>query len=127
MGKKTAMERVNSHLGYRLLERVNTRFSSMNSGKPVWWFDIPPHMFGAELHLLLAGNPAHQQGPNSRGLIWLRIDANTFSDPQSTFYERPDNGKIQLNISCSLTNQYLCDTTGTGYNFRRHVAKEWPR
>lgn len=69
------MERVNSHLGYGLLEHVNT---------------------------------------------------NTFSDPQSIFHERPDNGKIQLNISCSLTNQYLCDTTGTGYNFRRHVAKEWP-
>lgn len=126
MQKKTAIERVNQYLGYRLLEHTNTRFANMNNGKPVWWFDIPPRMFGQDLHLLLAGNPMAQQRVGGQGLIWLTIDSHTFPDPRTRFYERPDNGKIQLNISSSTGSGYLCDTTGTEYNFRPHVKKEWP-
>ena len=120
------MERVNQSVGYRLLEHTNTRFANINNAKPVWWFDIPPEMFDQDLHLLLAGNPMRHQRGGVQGLIWLKVKAGTFPDPGTRFYPRRDNGKIQLNISSGTGPEYLCDTTGTHYDFRPHVEKEWP-
>ena len=125
MQKKAAIERVNNYLGHRLLEHTNTRFANVNSAKSVWWLDIPPEMFDKELHVLLAGSPVSHQR-TSQGLTWLKIQTRAFQNPRNRFYVRPDNGKIQLNISCSPTSDYLHDTTGTGYDFRPHVEKEWP-
>ena len=126
MKKKAALERINNYLGQRLLEHTNTRFANVNSAKSVWWLDIPPEMFDHDLHIVLAGNPVRSGRASGQGLTWLRIKARTFRDPRTQFYKRPDNGKIQLNISCDPTSGYLRDTTGAGYDFRPHVEKEWP-
>jgi hypothetical protein len=123
--KRDAIAQVNDYLGHKLLKHTNTRFASVNSAKPVWWLDIPAEMFDKELHVLLAGSPVSRGRGGRQGLIWLKLKARTVRDPGSRFYVRPDNGKIQLNISCSPTSEYLRDTTGTGYDFRRHVEKQW--
>ena len=117
MDKASAMERVNADLGCSLLNRRNTAFSNINAAKPVWWSDIDPRKFGNELHPLCAGNP---------GLIWLKIDANTFPNPERMFRLRPDKGMIDLEISCGA-DRYMHDVKsgGTGYDFRRHVQREW--
>ena len=113
-----AIEKVNEHLGYKLLESSNTSFSSINKRKPVWWFDINPKKFEKELHLLLALD---------RGLIWLRIKANTFPIPEEKFHYRSDKGSMSLEISCNKADRYLHDirSGGTGYDFSSHVEYEW--
>lgn len=118
ISKSTAIEKVNEHLGYKLLESSNTSFASVNNAKPVWWFDINPQKFQKELHLILALD---------RGLIWLRIKANTFPIPEEKFSYRSDNGYISLEISCNNTDRYLHDirSGGTGYDFSSHVEYEW--
>lgn len=116
--KRVAIEKVNEHLGYKLLESSNTSFASVNNAKSVWWFDINPQKFQKELHLILALN---------RGLIWLRIKANTFPIPEEKFSYRSDNGYISLEIFCNNTDRYLHDirSGGTGYDFSSHVEYEW--
>ena len=117
MDKASAMERVNAYLGYALLNRGNTAFANVNAAKPVWWFNIDPRKFRNDLHLLCAGNP---------GLIWLKIEANTFSNPQGTFRLRPDKGMIDSEISCSA-HRFLHDVKsgGTGYDFSPHIQRQW--
>ena len=111
------MRMVNSHLGYRALTSRNTSFSNINKAKPVWWLNINPQRFSSELHILLAKNP---------GLIWLKIKANTFSDLESVFRARDDNGYIDLEIPVS-GYQYLRDikSGSTGYDFKPHIQREW--
>ena len=117
MDKRQAMERVNADLGHALLDRGNTAFSSVNRAKPVWWFNIDPRKFRNDLHLLCAASP---------GLIWLTVEANTFRNPESTFRFRSDKGMVDLEISCGA-DRYMCDVKsgGSGYDFRRHVRREW--
>ena len=117
MNKARAMERVNSDLGHALLNHGNTAFANVNAAKPVWWFNIDPRKFGNDLHLHCAGNP---------GLVWLRIDAGTFPNPEGTFRSRRDKGLINLEISCDVA-QYIRDVKsgGSGYDFRPHIQREW--
>ncbi len=116
--KALAIEKVNGHIGYKLLKSFNTSFSSVNNAKLVWWLVISPKKFQKELHLLLALD---------QGLIWLRIKANTFPIPEEKFSYRSDNGYISLEISCNNTDRYLHDirSGGTGYDFSSHVDYEW--
>ena len=112
--KALAIEKVNEHLGYKLLESSNTSFASVNNAKPVWWLDINPKKFQKELHLLLAMD---------QRLIWLRLKANTFPIPKEKFSYRSGNGYISLEISCNNADRYLYDirSGGTGYDFSPHV------
>ncbi len=59
-------------------------------------------------------------------MIWLKIKANTFSDLESVFRTRNDNGYIDLEIPIS-GYQYMKDTKsgGSGYDFKPHVQREW--
>ena len=113
MDKKSAIERINSKTGHEVLNHDNTHFSNVNSAKPVWWFNIAPHKFMNDLHLLCAKDTE---------ITWLKIEANTFLNPEHTFRLRPDNGKIDLEISC-VTERYMHDgkSGGIGYDFRRHI------
>ena len=115
MNKSQAIRTVNFHLGDSVLTHSNTVFANVNKGKPVWWFNITPHRFGSELHLLLAKN---------REVIWLSIEANAFPDLGSVFRIRPDRGSVDLEISAS-GNSYMRDikSGGTGYDFMPHVRK----
>ena len=117
MNNSQAMRMVNSHLGYPEITNHNTSFSNINKAKHVWWININPQKFSSELHILLAKNP---------GLIWLKIKANTFSDLESVFRARDDNGYIDLEISVS-GYQYLRDikSGGAGYDFKPHIEKDW--
>ena len=119
MDKNQAIEQVNSELGYALLNRRNTHFSNVNAAKSVWWFNVAPRKFENDLHLLCATRDSR--------LIWLKIEANTFPNPQQVFRARPDNGLIDLEIS-SAAQRYMCDVKsgGSGYDFRPHVQREWP-
>ncbi len=114
--KNQAIEQVNSELGHTLLNNHNTHYSNINASKDVWWFNISPKKFKRDLHLLCV------RGDSS--LIWLKIEANTFPNPQQVFRLRPDNGLIDLEIACA-PDRYMCDVKsgGTGYNFRPHVQK----
>ena len=113
MDKKTAIDRINSKAGHEVLNHDNTHFSNVNSANPVWWFNIAPHKFKNDLHLLCA---------KDTDIIWLKIKADTFLNPEHTFRLRPDRGKIDLEISC-VTERYMHDVKsgGTGYDFRRHI------
>ena len=82
--KHQAIERVHSVLGHKLLNNHNTRYSNINASKDVWWFHIPPNKFKSALHLLCVGGDSR--------LIWLKIEANTFLNPEKVFKLRPDNG-----------------------------------
>ena len=119
MNKRSAIAKVNSHVGYGLLHGPNTSFANINASKGVWWLNVNPNKFNKDLHLLLA-----KKGQD--GLIWLTIEANTFPAPERVFRTRQDNGLIDIEISTE-PSQYLTDVKsgGTGYNFTRHVAHEW--
>ncbi len=125
MKKTYAIGKVNAHLGEPLLKgygrNSNTCLSNINTRKQVWWFTISPQKFKNELHLLCAKNP---------GLIWLRIDANTFPNPTDMFSPRSD-GDVDVEICCDVS--YLCymhdirsiRIRGIGYDFRPHIEYEW--
>ena len=117
MNKQTAMEKVNGHLGYRLLNGQNTHFSSVNARKSVWWLNVPLRKFKDELHLLLA--------KENGGLIWLRIKGNTFLLPKDVFRYRKDKDAIDLEIS-TMPQAYMTDVKsgGTKYNFTKHIKYE---
>ena len=119
MNKQSAMEMVNDHLEYRLLNQGNTSFANVNASKAVWWLNIIPDRFGNDLHLLLV-----KEGQD--GLVWLKIEANTFLIPEKVFRVRQDNGYIDLEISSKLP-QYMIDVKsgGTGYDFAKHIEHKW--
>ena len=119
MDKSSAMAMVNRHLGYRLLSGRNTSFANINASKAVWWLKVHPSKFESELHLLLV-----KEG--GLGLIWLRIEVNSITDPERMFRVRQDNGLIDLEIS-SRPPKYLTDikSGGTGYRFAQHIEQEW--
>ena len=108
---------VNAYLGYSGLTARNTSFSNVNKGKPVWWLNISPPKFGRDLHILLAKNT---------GLIWLKIEADTFPNLENVFRTRYDNGYIDLEIPIRGA-QYMRDikSGGAGYDFKQHIEREW--
>ena len=124
MERYYAIRKVNAHLGEPLLKgsgrNSNTHFSNKinkSAEQKVWWFNILPQRFGNDLHLLCAKEP---------GLIWLRIKANTFPNPESVFRLRSDKGSIDLEIAAD-GDRYLKDlkSGGAGYDFRPHIEYEW--
>ena len=122
MKKPYAIQKVNDHLGERLLKgsgrNSNTRFSNINSRYPVWWFTISPQKFGNELHLLCA---------KRQGLIWLRLDADAILNPTDMFSPRSD-GDVDVEICCDASSpRYMHDVRigGKGYDFRPHIEYEW--
>ena len=118
MKKLEAIRMVNGHLRGRVLNHGNTSFSNVNTAKSVWWLNIPPKKFINDLHILLAKK-------DGSGLIWLKIEANTFADIEEVFKIRNDKNVVDLEIACE-GNRYMRDIKGgrTGYNFRRHIEQE---
>ena len=118
MHKYQAMRIVNDFNAFDSLTISNTHFANDNAGKTVWWLNIPPQRFKQDLHVLLA---------KDQGSIWLRIESNTFPNPERVFKMRPDKGVIDLEISSNVDDRYLQDikSGGTFYDFRRHVEHEW--
>ena len=119
MDKKSAMAKVNEHLGYSLLVNGNTSLANVNSAKDVWWFNISPRKFERDLHIILVKE-------KDSGLIWLRIKGNSIPTPTKVFTVRQDNGYIDLEIS-SRPPYYMTDVKGggKGYDFSRHIEYEW--
>ena len=119
MDKRSAMKIVNEHLGSRLLDGGNTSFANINASKPVWWININPSKFKSDLHLLLV-----KEG--DRGLVWLRIEGDSFPDVRKVFRVRQDNDYIDLEIS-SRRPEYMTDVKsgGTEYDFAKHIEHEW--
>ena len=119
MDKQSAMEMVNEHWGCRLLDRGNTSFANINASKPVWWININPGKFKSDQHILLA-----KEGDG--GLIWLRIESNSFPDLGKVFRVRRDKDCIDLEIS-SRPPKYMIDVKsgGTEYDFTKHIEHEW--
>ena len=119
MDKRSAVKMVNEHLGTMLLYGGNTSFANINVAKPVWWMSIHPSKFKSDLHLLLAKE-------EDSGLIWLRIEGNSFPDVSKVFRFRQDSGRIDLEISSGLSN-YMVDvkSRGTEYDFTKHIEHEW--
>ena len=119
MNKRSAIAKVNNHLGYGLLNGRNTSFANINASKGVWWLNVNPNKFTKDLHLLLVKT-------GQDGLVWLTIKANTVPAPERVFRKRQDNGLIDIEISTE-PSQYLTDVKsgGTRYNFSRHIVQEW--
>ena len=119
MEKAEAIREVNGHLGSNVLNHSNTSFSHVNAAKSVWWLNINPQRFQRNLHILLCKE-------EESGLIWLKVAANTFPNLEKVFRIRDDKKVVDLEISCE-GNRYMCDikSGGTGYNFRRHIEREW--
>ena len=121
MDKRSAMEMVNEHLGNRLLYGRNTSFANISGPASLWWMTIDPSKFKSDLHLLLA-----KEGDG--GLIWLRIEGNSFPDVRKVFRVRQDKDCIDLEIS-SRPPKYMTDVKsgGTEYDFTKHIEHEWGR
>ena len=117
MNKSQAIKMVNADLDNNVLTNYNTSFSNVNRAKSVWWLNIALRKFKIESHILLAKNP---------GLIWLRVEANTFQCLQRVFRIRPDKNVVDLEIA-SDGGQYMRDTKsgGVGYYFKPHIKREW--
>ena len=92
---------------------------NINASKPVWWININPSKFKSDLHLLLA-----KEGDG--GLIWLRIEGNSFPDVRKVFKVRQDKDCIDLEIS-SRHPKYMTDVKsgGTEYDFAKHIEHAW--
>ena len=126
MDKVTAIRMVNDHLGDVLLNDGNTHFANVNASqaRDFWWLNIHPRKFKSELHILLA-----KKGDN--GLVWLRIEVDTFPNPADVFRVRTDDGKLGIvdwEICSDDTDaRYMRDikSGGTKYNFRPHIVQEW--
>ena len=97
----------------------NTSFANINASKPVWWININSSKFKSDLYLLLA-----KEGDG--GLIWLRIEGNSFPDVRKVFKVRQDKDCIDLEIS-SRPPKYMTDVKsgGTEYDFTKHIGHEW--
>lgn len=115
--KKSMMKTVNDIHGSQILRESNTRCAKINTGKPVWWIDIPTEFFERDLHLLLI---------KERGFIWLWIKARSVPDPTQLFRIRHEKGVAHLEISSVISNRYLHDVKNRRrYDFRPHIAGEW--
>ena len=120
MNKRQATRKVNAHLNSVVLDNDNTIFSNINAAKPVWWINIPLEKFKKEINILLAKK---KEG----SLIWLKIKADTFLNPEKVFRIRNDKGAVDLEIACE-GSRYMCDIKGRRrYNFRRHIECEWDK
>ena len=119
MDKKSAMAKVNGHLGYTLLVARNTSLANVNSAKDVWWLNISPRKFERDLHIVLVKE-------RDCGLIWLQVKGNSIPTPTKVFTVRQDNGYIDLEIS-SRPPYYMTDVKGggKGYDFSKHIEYEW--
>lgn len=123
---KQARERVNTHVGQRLLTRENTNFASKSihsSGQYVWWFDIFLERTSRDLHLLLKRAMKDDAG----GMIWLKLPANTLSMEGFGYRKIKGKNAIVLEIGTQGIN-YLKDirSGGVGYDFASHVQHEFP-
>ena len=116
MEKSLAIKFVNGHLGHELLKHSNTSFSNINGAKSVWWLEPKIKRFKNELHLLLA---------KDRGLIWLRIKANTFPNLKEKFRYRPKKECVSLEISSSIDSTCYMHDIRSEYDFHPHIACEW--
>lgn len=119
MKKQEAIKIVNNHLQNFSLNKDNTHISKINSGdRSVWWLHIPPERFSNNLHLLLK---------KTDSFLWLKINANTFTNPQDVFRLRADKNKIDLEISSDKKNHYMIDikSGGKNYDFIPHLEKEF--
>ena len=119
MKKAEAIGKINEYLESKVLSHGNTSFANVNAAKSVWWLNVHPKKFANDLHLLLAKK-------DISGLIWLKIEANTFADIEGVFKIRNDKNVVDLEIACE-GNRYMRDIKagGTGYNFLRHIEHEW--
>ena len=119
MDKKSAIAKVNGHLGYTLLDARNTSLANVNKKQPVWWLKINLRKFERDLHILLLKE-------KNGGLIWLKIKGNSIPTPTKVFTVRQDNEYIDLKIS-SRPPYYMTDVKdgGKGYDFSKHIEYEW--
>lgn len=85
----------------------------------MWWLNISPGKFLADLHLLLADDQNNQ-------LTWLRMETNTISEPGKMFRIRQDTGAIDIEISCRQPTRMVdVKSGGIGYDFSKHIVSEW--
>ncbi|HAB26941.1 MULTISPECIES: hypothetical protein [Flavobacteriaceae] len=118
ISKTDAIAIINKDQNKYSLTTRNTRFSNINTTVPVWWFDIPIELFKNDLHLILK---------KKSSFYWLCIPRGTFEFPQNSFYIRPDNGKVQLQISTESGLYFMRDKAPgcKGVGFEKYIIKEF--
>lgn len=109
--KQEAIARINSHVGYKLLNQQNTRFANVNKAVPVWWLTIPRKVVDRVLHIILK----RENG----GLIWLKCPPRTLEG--DTFTYRPDRDAINLAIDISHFRD-----RHSRHDFSRYIELELP-
>ena len=109
--KQEAIARINAHIGHRLLNHRNTRFSNVNKTVPVWWLTIPWKIVNNPLHIVLK----REDG----GLIWLKCPPGALESKSFTY--RPDKDAISLEIGIGdLRDRH------SGRDFSQYVELELP-
>jgi hypothetical protein len=112
------MKIVNRHLRKVSLNSKNTYIAKINASKEVWWINIPIKRFTNDLNLLLK---------NKNSFIWLKINANTFTNPKDIFRFRSDTERVDLEISSNKQNNYMVDIKSGGkrHNFNPYIEYEF--
>lgn len=111
--KRKAIERVNSHVGHKLLNHQNTHFSNVNRTVPVWWLDIPVRKVGQQLHFLLRRRDG--------SFIWLKCPPGTLDS--GDFRYRSDTDVVSLELETGT--RFLRDRHSR-HSFSQYVELEFP-
>ncbi|SDL36645.1 Phospholipase D-like domain at C-terminus of MIT [Salinimicrobium catena] len=119
MVKKEAIKLINNTIEVDELNTKNTTFASVSvSGtRAAWWMNIKRPNFKKEWNIILVEQDE---------VMWLKIPANTFINPDQYFRIWESKNAADLLISSDPQDRYLTDisTGGTGVDFKPFVVQK---
>ncbi len=120
LSKRDAIAIINAHNNVPLTN-ATTHFANINSGKSVWWFDIPVKKFISgkfeTINLLLYDN-------NDGLLHHLSVNINQIKDNLDSVYIREDKECISLELSAQKYNRFQDIRPGSGrMDFSQFLVK----
>ncbi len=120
MTKSQAIQNLNKDFGYDKFSNKNTTFASISiSGiRAAWWINIKLENFKKDWNIVLAGD---------NELLWLKIPANTFINPEEYFRIWETKNAADLLISSDHQDRYLLDISSgcSGVDFRPFIVQKF--
>lgn len=118
MTKTQAIALINRNIGTNYLNGRNTTFAQISSSRNAWWMNIKLENFSKDWNIILVGEEE---------LMWLKIPADTFYDPEDYFKIWKAKNAVDIYISANPLDRHLKDIAagGVGVDFRPFVEKKF--
>lgn len=119
MEKKSAIQVINTSIGFKQLDSQNTHWSNVVAygGIDGWWLNIPFYKFSMDLNLIL-------NNENKSSFVHVLIPANSIKNPEDKFRNKNETADIFIPISGS---NYMIDTQSgsSRHNFSVYKSKDY--